>query len=49
MGGLVAGVLVGIGMVHAPAKHRALVQWGTCALVLAVSVAMVVIRTAQLT
>ncbi|MFE9404548.1 rhomboid family intramembrane serine protease [Streptomyces sp. NPDC006530] len=49
VGGLVAGVLVGIGMVHAPARRRALVQWGSCALVLALSVALVLIRTAELT
>jgi membrane associated rhomboid family serine protease len=49
VGGLVAGVLVGIGMVHAPAERRGPVQWGTCALVLVVSVAIVLIRTAQLT
>ncbi|MGW8328295.1 rhomboid family intramembrane serine protease [Streptomyces sp. NPDC055897] len=49
VGGLVAGVLLGIGMVHAPAERRSLVQWGSCALVLAVSVALVLIRTAQLT
>ncbi|MFG3282811.1 rhomboid family intramembrane serine protease [Streptomyces sp. NPDC048111] len=49
VGGLVAGVLVGIGMVHAPAERRNLVQWGTCAAVLAASLALVLIRTAQLT
>ncbi|MCX5388357.1 rhomboid family intramembrane serine protease [Streptomyces sp. NBC_00083] len=49
VGGLVAGVLVGIGMVHAPADRRALTQWGSCAAVLAVSLALVLIRTAQLT
>ncbi|AYG81762.1 Rhomboid protease GluP [Streptomyces hundungensis] len=49
VGGLVAGVLVGIGMVHAPAQRRSLVQWGSCALVLALSVAFVLIRTAELT
>ncbi|MEU9195131.1 rhomboid family intramembrane serine protease [Streptomyces hundungensis] len=49
VGGLVAGVLVGIGMVHAPAQRRSLVQWGSCALVLALSVALVLIRTAELT
>ncbi|MBX7467811.1 rhomboid family intramembrane serine protease [Streptomyces sp. MAG02] len=49
VGGLVAGVLLGIGMVHAPAERRSLVQWGSCALVLAVSVVLVLIRTAQLT
>ncbi|MFI6683009.1 rhomboid family intramembrane serine protease [Streptomyces sp. NPDC050485] len=49
VGGLAAGVLVGIGMVHAPANRRALVQWGSCVLVLAVSVVLVVMRTAALT
>ncbi|MFB7643430.1 MULTISPECIES: rhomboid family intramembrane serine protease [unclassified Streptomyces] len=49
VGGLVAGVLLGIGMVHAPAERRSLVQWGSCAAVLAVSVVLVLIRTAQLT
>uniref|UniRef100_A0AAU2V5V6 Rhomboid family intramembrane serine protease n=1 Tax=Streptomyces sp. NBC_00003 TaxID=2903608 RepID=A0AAU2V5V6_9ACTN len=49
VGGLVAGVLLGIGMVHAPAQRRDLVQWGSCLLVLAVSVGIVLIRTAQLT
>ncbi|MGW2814357.1 rhomboid family intramembrane serine protease [Streptomyces sp. NPDC001415] len=49
VGGLVAGVLLGIGMVHAPAERRDLVQWGSCLLVLAVSVGIVLIRTAQLT
>ncbi|MFK0178440.1 rhomboid family intramembrane serine protease [Streptomyces xanthochromogenes] len=49
VGGLVAGVLLGIGMVHAPAERRSLVQWGSCALVLAVSVVLVLVRTAQLT
>ncbi|RCH66416.1 rhomboid family intramembrane serine protease [Streptomyces sp. SDr-06] len=49
VGGLAAGVLVGVGMVHAPAQRRALAQWGSCVLVLAVSVALVLIRTAQLT
>ncbi|MEU3372708.1 rhomboid family intramembrane serine protease [Streptomyces sp. NPDC006660] len=48
VGGLVAGVLVGIGMVHAPAPRRALTQWGSCALVLAASLALVLIRTAEL-
>ncbi|MEU5520956.1 rhomboid family intramembrane serine protease [Streptomyces sp. NPDC093250] len=49
IGGLVAGVVIGYAMVHAPRKRRALVQYGTCALVLAVVVLMTVLRTAQLT
>ncbi|MEU7054576.1 rhomboid family intramembrane serine protease [Streptomyces sp. NPDC046197] len=49
IGGLVAGVVVGYAMVHAPRERRALVQYGTCALVLAVVVVMTLLRTAQLT
>ncbi|GGQ74184.1 rhomboid family intramembrane serine protease [Streptomyces asoensis] len=49
IGGLVAGVLIGIGMVHAPRERRALVQFGTCALVLAVVVIVTLLRTVQLT
>jgi membrane associated rhomboid family serine protease len=49
IGGLVAGVITGYGMVHAPRERRALIQYGTCALVLAVIVIMTVLRTAQLT
>ncbi|MBC9714241.1 rhomboid family intramembrane serine protease [Streptomyces sp. TRM66268-LWL] len=49
VGGLVAGVIVAYGMVHAPREHRALVQWGTCALVLLLTVAVLLIRTAELT
>ncbi|MFF0789938.1 rhomboid family intramembrane serine protease [Streptomyces spiralis] len=48
IGGLVAGVIVGYAMVHAPRERRALVQYGTCALVLAVIVVMTLARTAQL-
>ncbi|MFF5024022.1 rhomboid family intramembrane serine protease [Streptomyces collinus] len=48
IGGLVAGVITGYAMVHAPREKRALVQYGTCALVLAVSVVLVLVRTAQL-
>lgn len=49
VGGLVAGVLIGIGMVHAPRERRNLVQFGTCAVVLAVVILIVVARTAALT
>ncbi|MFD0436014.1 rhomboid family intramembrane serine protease [Streptomyces sp. WAC 01325] len=48
IGGLVAGVVIGYAMVHAPRERRALVQYGTCALVLAVAVLMTVLRTLQL-
>ncbi|MGW7272408.1 rhomboid family intramembrane serine protease [Streptomyces sp. NPDC054864] len=48
VGGLVAGVAIAYGMVHAPRERRALVQWGTCGVVLVVVLAAVVIRTAQL-
>lgn len=49
VGGLVAGAAIAYGMVHAPRERRALVQWGTCAVVFAVIVVVVVLRTAQLT
>ncbi len=49
IGGLVAGVVVGYAMVHAPRERRALVQYGTCALVLGVVVLLTLLRTAQLT
>ncbi|GAA4065626.1 rhomboid family intramembrane serine protease [Streptomyces shaanxiensis] len=49
IGGLVAGVIIGYAMVHAPRRRRALVQYGTCALVLAVIVLVTVLRTLQLT
>ncbi|MFF4832413.1 rhomboid family intramembrane serine protease [Streptomyces sp. NPDC001315] len=49
IGGLVAGVVVGYAMVHAPRERRTLVQYGTCALVLAVIVGMTLLRTTQLT
>ncbi|MFJ3226219.1 rhomboid family intramembrane serine protease [Streptomyces sp. NPDC086783] len=49
VGGLVAGLVVGYAMVHAPRERRSLVQYGTCALVLAVVVVMTLVRTGQLT
>ncbi|MFJ9345195.1 rhomboid family intramembrane serine protease [Streptomyces sp. NPDC101237] len=49
IGGLVAGVVTGYAMVHAPRERRNLIQYGTCALVLVVSLVITVVRTAQLT
>ncbi|MFJ9622806.1 rhomboid family intramembrane serine protease [Streptomyces sp. NPDC101181] len=49
VGGLVAGVAIALGMVHAPRQHRTAVQAGTCALVLLVSLGVVVARTITLT
>ncbi|MCX4989733.1 MULTISPECIES: rhomboid family intramembrane serine protease [unclassified Streptomyces] len=49
IGGLVAGVVVGYAMVHAPRERRNLVQYGVCALMLVAVVATTLIRTAQLT
>lgn len=49
IGGLVAGVVTGYAMVHAPRRRRALIQYGTCALVLLVTVVLALVRTAQLT
>ncbi|MFI2431606.1 rhomboid family intramembrane serine protease [Streptomyces sp. NPDC018693] len=49
IGGLVAGAVIGYAMVHAPRERRALVQYGTCALVLASVVVITLLRTAQLT
>ncbi|MFD6324960.1 rhomboid family intramembrane serine protease [Streptomyces sp. NPDC058442] len=48
IGGLVAGVVIGYAMVHASRERRALIQYGTCALVLAVVVLTTLLRTAQL-
>ncbi|MFI9828307.1 MAG: rhomboid family intramembrane serine protease [Streptomyces sp.] len=49
IGGLVGGVVIGYAMVHAPRERRALVQYGTCALVLVAVVVMTLVRTTQLT
>ncbi|MEU9149119.1 rhomboid family intramembrane serine protease [Streptomyces sp. NPDC048417] len=49
IGGLVAGVVTGYAMVHAPRERRNLIQYGTCALVLVVALVLTVVRTAQLT
>ncbi|MCX5266236.1 rhomboid family intramembrane serine protease [Streptomyces sp. NBC_00199] len=49
VGGLVAGLVVGAAMVYAPRERRALVQFGTCALMLGVVLVVTLLRTAQLT
>lgn len=49
VGGLVVGAAVAFGMVHAPREHRVAVQRVTCAAALLVIVAVVVLRTLQLT
>ncbi|MFD3582112.1 rhomboid family intramembrane serine protease [Streptomyces sp. NPDC058683] len=49
IGGLIAGVVTGYAMVHAPRERRNLIQYGTCALVLVVALVLTVVRTAQLT
>ncbi|WP_425831760.1 rhomboid family intramembrane serine protease [Streptomyces fractus] len=49
IGGLAGGLIVGYAMVHAPRERRALVQYGTCVLVLIAVLVTVVVRTAQLT
>ncbi|OQR60650.1 rhomboid family intramembrane serine protease [Streptomyces maremycinicus] len=49
VGGLIAGVVIGIGMVHAPRRRRALVQFGVCASMLVIVVVVTLLRTVQLT
>ncbi|UUN28026.1 rhomboid family intramembrane serine protease [Streptomyces sp. FIT100] len=49
VGGLIAGTVIAFGMVHAPRERRALVQYGTCALVLLAVIVTVVLRTLSLT
>ncbi|GGW97400.1 rhomboid family intramembrane serine protease [Streptomyces chryseus] len=49
VGGLAAGVLIAVAMVHAPRARRTLVQYGTCGLVLLATAGLVVARTAMLT
>ncbi|MFE9422419.1 rhomboid family intramembrane serine protease [Kitasatospora sp. NPDC006697] len=48
VGGLVAGLLTGIGLMYAPRANRNLVQAGTVLLVLAVVVGMVLVENARL-
>ncbi len=49
LGGLIAGTLIAVALVHAPRERRALVQYGTCGLVLLVTVGLIVARTVMLT
>ncbi|OEJ26008.1 rhomboid family intramembrane serine protease [Streptomyces agglomeratus] len=49
VGGLVAGTLVAIALVHAPRERRALVQYGACGLILLATAGIVVARTLMLT
>jgi membrane associated rhomboid family serine protease len=49
LGGLVAGTIVAIGMLYAPRDRRTLVQWGTCAAVLAASLVLSGVAVAQIT
>ncbi|OEV14027.1 rhomboid family intramembrane serine protease [Streptomyces nanshensis] len=49
IGGLVTGALIAYAMVHAPREHRRLVQYGACAAMFVIVVAMCVVRTLQLT
>ncbi|MEU6392421.1 rhomboid family intramembrane serine protease [Streptomyces sp. NPDC046939] len=49
IGGLVGGFVIGYAMIHAPRERRALIQYGACALVLAIVLGVVLVRTAQLT
>ncbi|MGR4881609.1 rhomboid family intramembrane serine protease [Streptomyces sp. LARHCF249] len=50
VGGLVTGALAGAGMLRpAAGRNRALVQWGTCAVVFLLAAAVILIRTAELT
>jgi membrane associated rhomboid family serine protease len=48
VGGLIGGSLVAVGMVYAPRKGRALVQFGAAALVLAAAVTLIGIRAQHL-
>ena len=48
IGGLAVGALIAYAMVHAPRKNRRLVQYGSCAVMAAIIVAVCVVRTLQL-
>jgi membrane associated rhomboid family serine protease len=44
LGGLLGGTLVGLGMVYAPRRNRALVQFGVAGVVLALALALITVR-----
>ena len=48
VGGLITGAAVTYAMVHAPRERRALVQWGACAVALAVIIGIVALGTIRL-
>ncbi len=48
VGGLLAGAITAVGLMHAPRAHRNLVQAGTIVLMLLVVLAMVLLETARL-
>ena len=48
LGGLVGGTLVALGMVYAPRRQRALVQFGVAGAVLAVALGLIVVRANHL-
>ncbi|MFJ8011917.1 rhomboid family intramembrane serine protease [Streptomyces sp. NPDC096339] len=50
VGGLITGAVLGLAMLWpAAGRNRALVQWGTCALVFVLAAAVILLRTAELT
>jgi membrane associated rhomboid family serine protease len=48
VGGLITGAVITYAMVHAPRERRGLVQWGACAVVLAVIIGIVTMGTMRL-
>ncbi|MFL6106078.1 MAG: rhomboid family intramembrane serine protease [Marmoricola sp.] len=48
IGGLIGGTLVGLAMVYAPKKNRALVQFGASALIALAAIALIVVRAHDL-
>jgi len=49
IGGLITGTLIAIGMMYAPRERRRLVQWGTTAAVLALTLILTAVAVAQVT